>query len=524
MLSIKTLFLNTCFLMILFTTVVHADVILYPQDVLDALDSAGTNRAELEKVLNHYQSDPDTLKLQAAYFLIGNMDGHSFVNYKLVDTTGNLINFNVLDYQSYPELKDSFKVLEDQHGTLDFDRDEKVRDLETITSDFLINQIDLAFRAWYEKQWAKKLSFNNFCEYVLPYRGSNEPLEKWRQALWNRYLGIDTAMTDTTDPIEAAYIINDDIKTWFTFDPRFYYHPTDQSLSEMQSNGLGRCEDMTNVTIYAMRANGLAVTSDYTPYWANTGNNHAWNSIMNAEGKVVPFMGAEKNPGKYKLANKLAKVYRKTYGKQKNNLIFQERKQEKVPRWLSGKNYKDVTSDYVDVSNVVIEFDRIIPDSVDIAYLCVFNDVEWNAIHWGRVENNIAEFSDMGTGIAYLPALYINEKITPHGPPFILNENHSVDYLLINEDLSISVELNSTTVRKQVASTDGITKTFLNPGKTYELFYWDDGWQLSRETVATEEPLKFDNIPAGCLYWLVEKDSEKEERIFTIEDGIQIWW
>ena len=79
---------------------------------------------------------------------------------------------------------------------------------------------------------------------------------------------------------------------------------------------------MTNVTIYAMRANGLAVTSDYTPYWANSGNNHAWNAILTGEGKVVPFMGAEANPGEYRLANKLAKVYRKTWKHSKGSGHF----------------------------------------------------------------------------------------------------------------------------------------------------------------------------------------------------------
>jgi len=144
-------------------------------------------------------------------------------------------------------------------------------------------------------------------------------------------------MADPSDPIEAAVLINDDIKSWFKFDPRFYYHPTDQGLSEMLENGMGRCEDMTNITIYAMRANALGITSDYTPYWANSGNNHAWNAIVAPDGKVTPFMGAESNPGKYRLANKMAKTYRKTFSKQKNNLVFQKKKQEKVPGWLAGK-------------------------------------------------------------------------------------------------------------------------------------------------------------------------------------------
>lgn len=38
--------------------------------VEDALESAGSNRSELESVLEHYSDEP--MKLQAAQFLIGN--------------------------------------------------------------------------------------------------------------------------------------------------------------------------------------------------------------------------------------------------------------------------------------------------------------------------------------------------------------------------------------------------------------------------------------------------------------------
>ncbi len=43
----------------------------------EALRLAGDNRAELEKVLEHYsQDDADSSKLRAAEFLIANMPGH----------------------------------------------------------------------------------------------------------------------------------------------------------------------------------------------------------------------------------------------------------------------------------------------------------------------------------------------------------------------------------------------------------------------------------------------------------------
>ena len=86
------------------------------------------------------------------------------------------------------------------------------------------------------------------------------------------------------------------------------------------------------------------------------------------------------------------------------------------------------------------------------------------------------------------------------------------------------LKLTSTTRRKQEISTDGIEKAFFTSGQTYELFYWEDGWQSLEKSVASEKPLVFENTPAGCLYWLVEEDSDNEERIFTIENNQQIWW
>ncbi len=501
-----------------------ADV-AYPPDVAAVLDSAGGNRGQLEQVIEHYRNDPDTLKLTAAYYLVGNMEGHSYVTYKLCDSTGNEVEFSVFDYPDYDSLQTASAALEQIHGTLDFKRDTLIEDCRVVTAEFLIDQIDFAFKAWREKPWAKALSFEQFCQYVLPYRGSNEPLEPWRETMWDRYASLQDRMGDSTDPIEAAALINDDVKTWFGFDPRFYYHPTDQGLSEMTANGLGRCEDMTNVTIYAMRANGIAVTSDYTPHWANTGNNHAWNAVVKPDGTVMPFMGAEANPGKYRLANKLAKVYRKTFGKQPDNLIFRDRKQEKVPGWLAGKNYVDVTADYVPVQDLAVALDRT-PDSVDIAYICVFNSGEWRAMDWATIEIDTTVFTDIGRDIAYLPALYLNEKIVPAAAARILHGDGTVEILAADTSDPISVRLASTTARKQKASTDGIQQTYLTPGKEYELFYWSDGWQSVGTRTADDGPLVFDGVPGGALYWLVAEGSDHEERIFTLDQstGEQVWW
>lgn len=496
----------------------------WPADVTRVLDKAGDNRGELQAVLQHYRDRGDSLGLRAAEFLIANMEEQGFTRFALFDTTGTEVALDILAYPNYDALLSAVDSLEAWHGKLDFDRKEQRDDVQAITASFLIEQIDLALRAWQEKPWAQHLTFDQFCAYVLPYRGSGEALEAWRPFFLARYAGLEQRMEDPSDPVEAARLINDDLRHWFRFDPRYYLHPTDQGLSEMVTNRMGRCEDMTNLTIYAMRANGLGVTSDYTPYWADAGNNHAWNAILDRDGKVVMFMGAEAQPGEYRLSNRVAKVYRKMYALQPLNLAFQKPAWEKVPGWLGGKSYLDVTRDYTPVTDVDVKLLRAVPDSVNFAYLCVFNDGEWRAVHWAAIDSGTVRFTDMGRGIAYLPAYYVHEEIRPAGPPFILSEDGSVIRIIPDVDGPISFPIASTTRRQELSSTDGISKVFLEAGREYELFYWDDSWVSLGTQIAGDAPLRFHGVPGDALYWLVAKDSRRDERIFTVAEGRQVFW
>jgi hypothetical protein len=485
---------------------------------------AGSRNALLTELTEHYSSDGDSLKRLAAKYLIENMEGHGFVNYELRDTSGQSVDFSIFNYKTYEGLETAFDSLEDKFGFLDFEKKEFIADSAVITPGVLIDHIDWAFTAWQTRPWAAGLSFQQFLEYVLPYRGSNEPLERWREPMYHAYDDIESRMRNPKDPIEAATLINRNLMSWFKFDPRYYYHPVDQGLSEMKATKLGRCEDMTNLTIFAMRANGLAVTSDYTPYWANSGNNHAWNAIVTPEGEVIPFMGAEANPREYKLANKLAKVYRKTYSINRENLAFQVSEGTELPGYLSSKSCTDVTAAYTTVKDMTMTLDASCPDTVKILYLCVFNSGEWKPIQWGKVDGNSVRFIDMGVDVAYLMGYYSNKEIHPLYDPFLLMQDGSIVTLNADTSKSISLQLASTTRVTQDASTDGTNSLKLTPNQKYELFYWNQGWQSVATLRADSSALEFNSVPEGALYWLVAKDSDKEERIFTYEDGRQIWW
>ncbi|UKK53723.1 RICIN domain-containing protein [Prevotella sp. E2-28] len=63
-------------------------------------------------------------------------------------------------------------------------------------------------------------------------------------------------------------------------------------------------------------------------------------------------------------------------------------------------------------------------------------------------------------------------------------------------------------------------------GDTYELYYWsaNGDWELLGSKKATSNYLQFTNIPSGGLYILKDVTKGVEERIFTYENGKQIWW
>jgi len=496
-----------------------------PGNVTSILEKAGENRQELEKVIQHFKDSKEVIKEEAAYFLIGNLEDQGYAIFKLVDSTGTRVEFNVLDYENYDSLLVGWDALEKEKGKLKFEVDTLIKDYHTLKADYLINNIDLAFEAWEENPWSKKLSFDQFCEYVLPYRSSNEPVEEWRQYFMEELAWVEDSLKDKSDPVEACCVVNDYIKSWFRFDPRYYEHPTDQGLKEMLRDKMGRCEDMTNLAIYAMRAMGIPVMSDFTPYWANTGNNHAWNAVLDKNDSVIIFMGGESNPGDYKLSNKLAKVWRKTFAIQDKSLAMKMETWEKAPKYLSSKTIRDVTEDYIPVTQVKLELTKGIPDSTNFCYICVFNTGEWCAIDYTRPYGMKAAFNKMGQGIAYLPAFYYDKEIIPAGNAIIVTDSGKVENKIPDGKNKLTVKLFSTTKRLTKETTDFIEQAEFSGGKNYTLYYWDDKWVKTGTEKAGKGPLVFQDIPSNALYWLVEEGSRKEERIFSLSDnGEQIWW
>lgn len=144
----------------------------YAADIEDVLSLAENNRGQLEQVLEHYSlKAEDSLKLRAAEFLIRNMPGKCTETYDAPweNVAAALYRWdNTADKDRLSETYGlgEIKVQEDVH---------------CITAEYLINNIELAFKVWQEQPWGKHISFDTFCGEILPYRVGKEPLENWRE-------------------------------------------------------------------------------------------------------------------------------------------------------------------------------------------------------------------------------------------------------------------------------------------------------------------------------------------------------
>jgi hypothetical protein len=66
----------------------------------------------------------------------------------------------------------------------------------------------------------------------------------------------------------------------------------------------------------------------------------------------------------------------------------------------------------------------------------------------------------------------------------------------------------------------------IHEGDLYELFYWENGqWNsLGQQTGTEKAVLVYEDCPSSALFLLHNHTRGKEERIFTYEDGTQVWW
>jgi len=388
----------------------------YSDEMTNVFRQAGSNRRELIKVLKHYSRNPaDSLKLRAAEFLIVNMPGKYSEYY---DAPWEDVAAAHVRWTSSRNSRGIVRTYQLGQPVIR-------EDLKHITGAYLINNIELAFKVWEEMPWGKDISFEIFCEEILPYRFATEAIDNWREKVLASFAELYSSFQEgDISIIDACRMVNDRL-------PRFR-HDTDfppMNFSQLMTTARGTCDEMSALTIFAMRGLGIPVSGDYTPLWIARRVGHSWNSVRDSCGVKISFMGAESNPGENHMGitEQTSKVYRHAYANQQNVVTVPEN----IPPLLQKVNYIiDVTSEYgtsADIHAAIIngEFNL-----TGYAFLAMPFEMQWNAIGWGKIVNDKIHFQSAGTNLFYL-AVYYNDGVqTSASYPFRLDEKGDCHFFI----------------------------------------------------------------------------------------------
>jgi hypothetical protein len=294
-------------------------------------------------------------------------------------------------------------------------------DVEYITADYLIANIDLAFKVWQEAPWGKYISFDAFCEEILPYRVSTEPLENWREKALASFADPykDLLKNEKMTAVEACCKIND-LLPRCKIDPDF----PPMSYSQLMATAKGTCANITALAAFSMRALGIPVTIDFTvrwamPFWSRSG--HSWNSVRDSSGNHISFMGADSNPYQphQGTTHRKSKAYRRMYAKQQNIST----PEQNIPPPLRG-NFADVSAEHTDMANEIeLPVIHPLPTHNGYAFLATRHAKEWYPVAWGETDGKTMRFANVGKGVTYLPVWYADGVQTPAGNMFWLDSN-----------------------------------------------------------------------------------------------------
>ena len=416
--------------------------------VFSSIISYAENFEQLsQRIIEHYSHHEDTLKLKAAHFLLENIPFHFSISNPLLDLYYAEVE-KINNNYNYPDCVDQYDGLYEMLGMPDDNKTEIVCDTICLSFEDIIETIDFAFSDWQDGKWAQHLSFDDFCEFLLPYRVGNEKFAPWRKSLreeyW-RYLGTILKCDDMKgQSYWAACRINDELrKLRFRNQKVIPNLKIEWPLSALLNIRMGDCYDYAKLTTYVMRACGIPVSLDYTPQWPDRAHNHHWNVLLDNSGFSMPFMGCESNPGHpNKPGRKMAKVYRYTFAYQSQSLYAQNKNiGHHIPDILSSPFVKDVSEEYFKGHTVTVKLNNA--HSLDsFAYIAVFNNQEWVPVDFAKIESNrTATFYCLGGDIVYMPVYWSRNGSTPAGDIILLNSNGTIKTLQQNLDQTQTITI-----------------------------------------------------------------------------------
>ena len=399
-----------------------------------AMEIAGSNRAELEQVLAHYDSIGDSEKQQAARFLIENMPGHfSYSTNHINDYYAialNLAKSNLSPKEQY----DSLLYLS-QHQYADINH-HITQDAKLIKAEYLINNIDAAFDNWRNNRFAQHVTFNEFCEWLLPYKCvEKQSLDAWRDTMQMHYGNALTLWLPNDESYNSTFHAQEMVRKYVLERLGRFEIYTDapielRSAETMVNLKFGRCIDFVTLGVMAFRSLGIPVVIDEVPCYGRFRAGHSWFTLLNDRGEELPSeWDLSTTPGKAFFPNyTLPKVYRNTYAINYERVKYLNRSALKYP---FGIHQTDVTHHYVRTSNIELPIPKDFNKVENYAYLAVFDGhyTIWRIVDYGEIDGKTIKFNNIGRNIMYISLGFNGSELIPLSKPFIVHKNGKLSYI-----------------------------------------------------------------------------------------------
>lgn len=380
-----------------------------------------------KEVLEHYKGNNNPLKEKAALFLLNNLKNRYAIEGKR--------------YQAYTDtIKKYYQNAETLHEKLISVKkraynDTVVKDITALNAGFLIENIDRAFDALDKAGWKDQIRFEDFCEFILPYRTGTEPLEHWRNNILQ-----DSILKITNDSIfsfvdlraAATYLSKKQSKLKESFLLRWGVNAAnipDLPFSTLNLLTTGTCSNLTQFSTFACRTAAIPITNDFTPNWANFAPGHEWASIITRSGPIPFNIPIKDSLGVYRNKDQIpTKVYRHIFSENMESHIKQRGYCEFLPDFFNNPRLLDVTNSYMQTFDIAIPVLRNSEKS-KFAYLAASKRENWSPVGWGIVKNGLSVFSKIGSNSVYLPVFVTNSGTQPFNYPFVVAENGDIHYI-----------------------------------------------------------------------------------------------
>lgn len=150
------------------------------------------------------------------------------------------------------------------------------RDARSLSADFLLENVQYAYKARAEFPWAKEVPDSVFLNDVVAYANLNENRESWRKDFYERFKKYVAPCKTMREAIDS---VNKNVRDELLVDYNTKREKPDQAPYESMRQHMASCSGLSILLTDAFRAVGIPSRVAGTPAWHDDRGNHNWNEV-----------------------------------------------------------------------------------------------------------------------------------------------------------------------------------------------------------------------------------------------------